>query len=348
MLTSVRRVNPLTPQLPQGGKLDRLHHRNHDHDHDHDNGHAGGGGGCGGGGAPPAIAESSFGAGPQRAPTYADFTAGSPARSYGGGAAQILDLRGPGAGLGPGPGPRGQQPVENGPMYEYQESHATGGHDYEYQEAAGQGDAPHEYQDAPALAFSPTLARNRASSNTDYALPAGEGQAHAAGAGELNIVSDVAYEQTGDTQATAGTRGASLPPATLRRASTGGNSAARRDSDDSYHYHYQLQRPAAGYASRAVQFHPDGGQFDSVLLSARTMHLPWGVRVVGLKKSRTIPTRNILPLFCVSRPAGEAGARLDTAPEYASRAVQFHPHGGQPDLVWLSARTPHGGASCVW
>ena len=33
---------------------------------------------------------------------------------------------------------------------------------------------------------------------------------------------------------------------------------------------------------------------------------------------------------------------------YASRAVQFHPHGGQSDFVWLSARTPHRGASYVW
>jgi len=31
---------------------------------------------------------------------------------------------------------------------------------------------------------------------------------------------------------------------------------------------------------------------------------------------------------------------------YASRAVQFHPHGGQSDFVWLSARTPHG--AYVW
>ena len=31
---------------------------------------------------------------------------------------------------------------------------------------------------------------------------------------------------------------------------------------------------------------------------------------------------------------------------YASRAVQFHPHGGQFDFVWLSARTPHG--AYVW
>ena len=33
---------------------------------------------------------------------------------------------------------------------------------------------------------------------------------------------------------------------------------------------------------------------------------------------------------------------------YAARAVQFHPYGGQFDSVWLSARTPHGGASYVW
>ena len=30
----------------------------------------------------------------------------------------------------------------------------------------------------------------------------------------------------------------------------------------------------------------------------------------------------------------------------ASRAVQFHPPGGQSDFVWLPARTPHG--AYVW
>jgi len=30
----------------------------------------------------------------------------------------------------------------------------------------------------------------------------------------------------------------------------------------------------------------------------------------------------------------------------AARAVQSHPHGGQFDFVWLSARTPHG--AYVW
>ena len=36
----------------------------------------------------------------------------------------------------------------------------------------------------------------------------------------------------------------------------------------------------------------------------------------------------------------------DLYKKYASRAVQFHPHGGQFDFVWLSARAPHG--ACVW
>ena len=36
----------------------------------------------------------------------------------------------------------------------------------------------------------------------------------------------------------------------------------------------------------------------------------------------------------------------DAVTMYASRAVQFHPHSGQFDFVWLSARTPHG--AYVW
>ena len=34
--------------------------------------------------------------------------------------------------------------------------------------------------------------------------------------------------------------------------------------------------------------------------------------------------------------------------KYVSWAVQFHPHGGQSDFVWPSARTPHGIALYVW
>jgi len=40
--------------------------------------------------------------------------------------------------------------------------------------------------------------------------------------------------------------------------------------------------------------------------------------------------------------------RIDHATGHVStvaggvRGVQFHPHGGQSDFVWLSARTPHG------
>ena len=49
-------------------------------------------------------------------------------------------------------------------------------------------------------------------------------------------------------------------------------------------------------------------------------------------------------------PAFEAGVETGKASgimcSYASRAVQFHPHGGQSDFFWLSARTPHG--AYVW
>ena len=34
--------------------------------------------------------------------------------------------------------------------------------------------------------------------------------------------------------------------------------------------------------------------------------------------------------------------------EYAPRAVQFHPHGGRFDFVWLPARTPHVGPQYAW
>ena len=39
-------------------------------------------------------------------------------------------------------------------------------------------------------------------------------------------------------------------------------------------------------------------------------------------------------------------SKITLMKRYASGAVQFHPHGGQFDFVWLSARTPHG--AYVW
>ena len=33
---------------------------------------------------------------------------------------------------------------------------------------------------------------------------------------------------------------------------------------------------------------------------------------------------------------------------YASQAAPFHPHGGQSDFVWLTARAPHVGPQYVW
>ena len=43
-----------------------------------------------------------------------------------------------------------------------------------------------------------------------------------------------------------------------------------------------------------------------------------------------------------------AGAARRQQSGTSSRAVQFHPHGGQFDFVWLSARTPHVGPQYAW
>ena len=79
------------------------------------------------------------------------------------------------------------------------------------------------------------------------------------------------------------------------------------DDGPGKHVPLTVSVPWTGTSPRAVQFHHDGGQLDIVWLSARTA--PWGVRVVPdrLTKSRKIPTRNILPLFLVSRQARVRG-----------------------------------------
>ena len=48
----------------------------------------------------------------------------------------------------------------------------------------------------------------------------------------------------------------------------------------------------------------------------------------------------------VVSPAVKKVAQQHLCVAPAARAVQFHPHGGQFDFVWLSARTPHG--AYVW
>ena len=48
--------------------------------------------------------------------------------------------------------------------------------------------------------------------------------------------------------------------------------------------------------------------------------------------------KNVTPLFPAPRYLGPRKAEALLA--YASRAVQFHPHGGQSEFVWLPARTP--------
>ena len=101
--------------------------------------------------------------------------------------------------------------------------------------------------------------------------------------------------------------------------------------------------PPKLYASRAVQFHPDGGQFDSVWLSARTPHCAC-VRVVSPTEliARKIPTRNILPLFNFPRagstdtprtrpgppaPQGKRKPLHPATPYYPSPGGNFHTRG---------------------
>ena len=97
------------------------------------------------------------------------------------------------------------------------------------------------------------------------------------------------------------------------------------------------------YASRAVQSHPHGGQFD---FARSCTCAPWGVRVDELAKSRknTHP-KNVTAPFRDQDESVGAKAQCEaivkqmklnmsnvkmgrTRVLYAPRAVQFHPHGG--------------------
>ena len=69
------------------------------------------------------------------------------------------------------------------------------------------------------------------------------------------------------------------------------------------------------------------------------------------KKERWVPGSNPLRptrMWTMRIAAQLASAGIQDPALYALRAVQLHPDGCQFDFVWLSARTPHGGASYVW
>ena len=109
-------------------------------------------------------------------------------------------------------------------------------------------------------------------------------------------------------------------------------------------------RQAAAYAPRAVQFHTPWGSIR--FRAAPRTCAPRGciVRVGSLTKSRKIPNpKNITARFrAAGLTRGDYGKFLSY--QYASRAVQCRPHGGQSDFVWLPARTmhPHVGPQYVW
>ena len=114
----------------------------------------------------------------------------------------------------------------------------------------------------------------------------------------------------------------------------------------------RLARPARaerqGRRHGPFKYPPNGGSIQ-FRVAPRT-YAPCGpsVRVLSLAKSGEIPTRKICRLsFCKQVTAVIFSASQGQL-MYALRAVQFHPHGGQPDSAWLPARTPHGDASYVW
>ena len=103
-------------------------------------------------------------------------------------------------------------------------------------------------------------------------------------------------------------------------------------------------------ANSRAEFHTDGGQADFVWLTARTPH-GGCVRI----EPHAITKHTSPEPCCRSVPCRRAGTCTPSRRAWAAgaastlpRAVQFHPHGGQSDHVWPSARTPHKGASYVW
>ena len=77
---------------------------------------------------------------------------------------------------------------------------------------------------------------------------------------------------------------------------------------------------------------------------------PHLARVRGAKRNRIDrrPRFIMPPPFRFFKSIPTTTPTPDESCRYVSRAVQFHPHGGQFDFVWPPARTPHGGASYVW
>ena len=112
----------------------------------------------------------------------------------------------------------------------------------------------------------------------------------------------------------------------------------------------------AKYASRAVQFHPHGGQPDFVWLPARTPHVgPQYVWCLTARRNQEkYPPDKYYRSFPRpgTKPTSSATTRVifrsSLPSRYAPRAVQFHPHGGQSVSGWPLARTPHVGPQYVW
>ena len=102
---------------------------------------------------------------------------------------------------------------------------------------------------------------------------------------------------------------------------------------------------------------------DTVRAVSRSISPPVGVNLIssGSPHGRCTPMgrtcgepdeikKNTHPEYvtALSREQDPQAISSNTYSQYASRAVQFHPHGVQSDFVWLPARTPHVGPQYVW
>ena len=86
-----------------------------------------------------------------------------------------------------------------------------------------------------------------------------------------------------------------------------------------------------------------GGQAPHVLRA----HM-WALNTCGEPNDIELTIRVLADYPTAPFPGHPQATFLLSMRYYDDRAVQFHPHGGQSDFVWLSARTPHGGALYVW
>ena len=125
--------------------------------------------------------------------------------------------------------------------------------------------------------------------------------------------------------------------------SKGFNGAAYKESECNPIAYY-LKQGASRRVSKAFDFTPMGGQSDFVHPPRTYASCGPSVRADELVRNQENhpPEKHSHSLLRAGREAFGTQLGIKYTVVYASRAVQFHPDGGQSDFAWLSARTPHG------